>query len=238
MKRVFLCGAVVLLTFGAMHPAAGASNSSNATPPPVPASKPQPTMPSNLGCRDVQDCPCNPQACLRVAPVAAASQPTTLPPPSTNAEGRTSQGPDWEVLGFFVFMVLLVGAAVISAVLIYRNDGFLKRGRRMASTITADQRLHERIRRLEADNRQMRELLNALHRKIDVFQHVIDNLQRANPATPAEYHEPSLVSQGAAMPSRRTGGGGIVSAYNESLRTPQDVRAFMQARQLFGLGKS
>jgi hypothetical protein len=108
----------------------------------------------------------------------------------------------------------------------------------MASTITADQRLHERIRRLEADNRQTRELLNALHRKIDVFQHVIDNLQRANPATPAEYHEPSLVSQGAAMPSRRTGGGGIVSAYNESLRTPQDVRAFMQARQLFGLGKS
>jgi hypothetical protein len=81
-----------------------------------------------------------------------------------------------------------------------------------------------------------------LHRKIDVFQHVIDNLQRAPVApAPGEFRVSSQPQQ-PAIPRQpadddRTGGG-LVSAYNESLHTQPGVRAFLQAQPVFGLGKS
>jgi len=127
-------------------------------------------------------------------------------------------------------------------VLIYRNEGIFKRGRRMASTPRPSTPL-ERIARLEADNQQLRDLLNALHRKIDVFQHVIDNLQRAPVApAPAEFRESSPPLPQPVITRQPPGGdrngGGLVSAYNESLHTQSGVRAFLQARPVFGLGKS
>jgi hypothetical protein len=101
----------------------------------------------------------------------------------------------------------------------------------------------ERIARLEADNRQLRDLVHALHRKIDVFQHVVDNLQRAPVApAPAELREPSQPPpQPAILRQPADGdrnGSGLVSAYNESLHTQPGVRAFLQVRPVFGLGKS
>jgi hypothetical protein len=100
----------------------------------------------------------------------------------------------------------------------------------------------ERIARLEADNRQLHDLLHALHRKIDVFQHVIDNLRRAPAApVPTEFREPPPPpSQTATLRRPADGdrnGSWLVSAYNESLHTQSGVRAFLQARPLFGLGK-
>lgn len=88
----------------------------------------------------------------------------------------------------------------------------------------------------------MRDLLHALHRKIDVFQHVIDTLQRVAPApAPTEVREPAPPPLRIAIPppagSDRSGGG-LVAAYNESLHTQPGVRAFLQARPLFGLAKS
>jgi hypothetical protein len=138
--------------------------------------------------------------------------------------------------------VLLIGVITIAVVLIYRNEDIFKRGRRMASTPRPPTPI-ERIARLEADNRQLRDLLHALHRKIDVFQHVIDNLQRVPAApAPAEFREALQPPPLPAVPRRPTdgdrNGGGLVSAYNESLHTPQEVRAFTQLRHLFGLAKS
>jgi hypothetical protein len=141
-----------------------------------------------------------------------------------------------------VLSVLITGAAAILVVLVYRNEGFLKRGRRMTSTPRPPTPI-ERIARLESDNRQLRDLLHALHRKIDVFQHVIDNLQRAVAAAGSgESREPPPRPSHTAMPRLPAGGdrngGGLVLAYNESLHTQPDVRAFVEARGLFGLGKS
>jgi hypothetical protein len=147
-----------------------------------------------------------------------------------------------EILVCFVLVVLLIGVTTIAGVLIYRNEGIFKRGRRMASTPRPPTPI-ERIARLEADNRQLRDLLYALHRKIDVFQHVIDNLQRAAVAPePAEFREPSQSPPQPAIPHQPADGdrdsGGLVWAYNGSLHTQPGVRAFLQAQPVFGLGKS
>jgi hypothetical protein len=138
-----------------------------------------------------------------------------------------------------VILVAFVAASCALGVLIYRESGFWKRGRRMP-TITIVQRMHERIQRLEVDNQHLRELLQALQHRIEALQYVINQLQSRETIATTDYRGLSSPLQ-RTVPPPAVGGDGIgalVSAYNEALHTPQEVRAFTQLRHLFGLAKS
>jgi hypothetical protein len=237
-------------------PASGTSSTTTEGRANVIASSPQgPVLPAAPGpappaaavertCKYLDpDCDCTMAGCFQTEPSESAREDAEVKKPARDPRSEAVNADPGSPLMPLIGIVMLVAFAAACCglgVLIYRESGFWKRGRRMPSTITINQRIHERLRRLEVDNQHLRELLEALQHRIDALQYVINQLQSRETGAAADYHRLSQPLQRAAPPLAigADAVGALVSAYNESLHTQPGVRAFLQVRPVFGLARS